>query len=373
MLKFSLWVLSCATAMADLVPDPKIPGRLLLTGEVSSGVINLKTPAPHITEAYFSADEKRTPLSIKFNKDASEVQLVIPEKLRSQKGPIALEVAENSQIFEDGRVVFSALDSRVEGKQAKLETHPGNHRIGFWANIDDSVVWDFKRSNCGMVSVELTYSLAGKSSDVEVSIGGSDPVRGTIASTGSWYCYTTVKLGRVYMEKDSATTVTVKGLKKSGGAVMNLKSVTLRPAPEGPKDVVDAGLDGIVALMATDATVYGKKLRWEPLPKKRCIGYWVHQKDYATWDFKIAKKGKYKLAIFAGCGSKDAGSSVDVIIGEQKKSFVVKDTGHFQKFEPIDLGVVSLESGQHHLEIRAREIANVAVMDIQKLVLSPVQ
>ena len=201
MLKILLASLSIAAATAELIVDPEIPGRMLLSGKVSSGVVSLKTPAPHITEAYFADDKERTPLTIKFNKDATEVQLIIPEKLRSRKDAIALEVAENSQIFPNGRVVFSALDSRVEGKQAKLETHPGNHRIGFWANINDSVVWDFRRSNCGMVSVELTYSLAGKTSEVEVTIGGSDPVRGTIYSTGSWYCYTTVNLGKVHGER----------------------------------------------------------------------------------------------------------------------------------------------------------------------------
>jgi len=373
MLKVLLLSLSSHLAFAELVPDLKTPGRLLLSEDVTSGLLAIESPAPHITQAYFVEDEKRTPLAIKFNSDASEVQLMIPENLRSRKDAIALEVAENSQIFEDGRVVFSALDSKVDGKQAKLESHSGNHRIGFWGNLNDSVVWDFDRTNCGMYSVELTYSLAGKTSDVEVAIGGSKPVRRTITSTGSWYCYTTVNLGRVYMEKDNPTTVRVKGLKKKGGAVMNLKAVTLRPAPEGPVDVVMPGDNHSITLMANDATVYGTKLRWEPQPKKRCLGYWIRAKDYATWDFTCASKGKYKLIIYQGCSESDAGSEVDVIIGSQKKSFVVKNTGHFQKFEPVELGVFDLEKGQHHLEVRAKKIQNVAVMDIQKMTLTPVK
>ena len=52
---------------------------------------------------------------------------------------------------------------------------------------------------------------------------------------------------------------------------------------------------------------------------------------------------------------------------------MVKDTGHFQKFEPVEIGVLDLTEGQHHLEVRARKIKNIAVMDIQKMTLTPVR
>ena len=63
MLKVLLMALSTTAALAELVPDPKVPGRLLLSEDVSSGVVSLKTPAPHITEAYFANDEERTSLT----------------------------------------------------------------------------------------------------------------------------------------------------------------------------------------------------------------------------------------------------------------------------------------------------------------------
>jgi hypothetical protein len=313
-------------------------------------------------------------LNISFNEDATEISLVVPESLRQRKDQIAIEYAKNTTAFDDGRVTFSALDSKVVGKQAKLESHPGNHRIGFWGNSADYVVWDYKPGNVGMYSVELTYSLASKSSEIEISLGGAK-VTGTIQSTGSWYEYTTVDLGYLYIDHRNASQLAVKCLKKNGGAVMNLKAVTLRPAPEGNFPIAKPGVDGAITLMPEQATVYGRKLMWEPQPKKLCLGYWVDVNDYATWDIEIAAAGNYRVEIFQGCAPGQGGSKVSMLVdGFDEVTFEVQETGGFQDFIARDVGTISFaEAGKFLLKLKADKIANKAVMDLQKIILQPIK
>jgi len=372
MLRLLLFLPLAVLASPDL-HDGKSPRYQNLEGDCSSGKIALKTPSPNITQAYFVNDSERSPLPVLFNPDATEVTLEIPESMRSRSGPVRLELAEKSVSFPDGQVIFSALDSRVEGPgKAKLETHPGNHRVGFWTDLDDSVVWDFQPTTWGRYWVDVTYSLAGKGSEIEVSLAG-ESVKGTLAPTGTWYRYTTTTLGRIYLADDrKPVKLSVKGIKKLGGAVMNLKAITLRPAPEGENPVVKAGEDGTITLMAREATVYGQKLRYEPQLKKLCIGYWTIPTDFVTWDLEVPKDGRFKVTVYQGCTDENAGSPVNLVLGGQDRSIRVKATGHFQKFEPVEAGVFSLTKGRHRLEVRPQGKVKVAVMDIQKIVLFPI-
>src|SRR5687768_17102478 len=45
--------------------------------------------------------------------------------------------------------------------------------------------------------------------------------------------------------------------------------------------------DGTIALLATNATVHGKNIRYEPLPHKNTIGFWTRAEDWVSWDFKV--------------------------------------------------------------------------------------
>jgi hypothetical protein len=265
--------------------------------------------------------------------------------------------------------VLSALDAKPIDQKAKLESHPGNHRIGFWSNTDDYVQWDYKPTRWGMYSVHLTYSLAGGASDLELEFGGAK-INGTIASTGTWYEYTTADLGKIYLAEDKPTTFTVRCTAKSGGAVMNLKAVTLLPAPEGETAVISPEENGNITLMAHTATVSGLKLRYEPKDIKQCIGYWTVPDDTATWQFEIKTPGTFEVELWQGCGTDQGGSDVDVLVNDQTLNFKVEDTGHFQKFVPRSLGQVKFEkAGTYTLEIHPKNKMKGAVMDVQKVIL----
>ena len=49
--------------------------------------------------------------------------------------------------------------------------------------------------------------------------------------------------------------------------------------------------DGTITLPARTAEVHGVMLRYEPLPHKNTLGFWVRADDWASWEFDVNKPG----------------------------------------------------------------------------------
>ncbi len=331
-------------------------------------VFQLPVATSNVTAAYVRAAAGRTYLITEFKPNAEGTWLVVPGDPGDQ---VFVEVSEKSQQFPTGRIVFVAGDAEVLGETARLESNPGNQRIGFWTDINDAVRWEYEATRWGRYDVELTYSLDAEGpSEIEVDLGGTQLTR-EIESTGSWYRYTTVPLGRVYLAAAGPLSVVVRGLDKAGVAVMNLKAITLRPVSEG-QDVVLPAADGSVELDARDATVHGVTLRYEPNAKKLCLGYWSNPADWASWRFEIRTPGRYRVEIHQGCGAGHGGSMAKVLVADAAFEFAVEDTGHFQNFRPREVGTVQFDAaGQYSLAVKPITRKSVAVMDIRRIRLLP--
>lgn len=130
--------------------------------------------------------------------------------------------------------------------------------------------------------------------------------------------------------------------------------------------------DGLVVLPAKTAEVHGVMLRYEPLPHKNTLGFWVEQDDWAEWEFELRQPGTFQVRALVGCGNGNGGSRVVFRVAGNDLELQVPETGGFQQFRPIDLGVVSLEqSGRHRVEVRVLEKAKQAVMDVREVRLIP--
>lgn len=345
----------------------------------ADGRLDVPTPFPNIVRCAIDGREL-SEVDFEFDADASHLTLLLPNQgptAEHSANHVRVETCERSRQFSDGRIVFSALDAEVAGRTAKLETHPGNHRVGFWTNADDSVTWGYKATRWGMYDVLLTYSTAsadGGRVAVEMSSekGGSATVEGTLASTGSWYRYRTINLGKMYLEKAGKYTLTVRCLQKVGLAVMNLKAVILAPACEGTPPVQAA--DGVVTLHGRDATIHGTVLRWEPVEKKQTIGYWIRPSDAAVWDFTLNEPGAYDVEVWQGCGPGQGGSRMLITGPREPITWVVEETGHFQNFKPRIAGRLLFDqAGTQRLTVRPAKIAAKAACDIRQIRLIPVK
>jgi arylsulfatase A-like enzyme len=129
--------------------------------------------------------------------------------------------------------------------------------------------------------------------------------------------------------------------------------------------------DGIVSMPASAADVHGIMLRYEPLPNKDTLGFWVRQEDWASFEFTLTKPGKYRLVPHVGCGT-NGGSLVHFEVAGQTLPLTVPATGGFQKFVPQDLGVVTFDKpGRYTLTIKPQKKEGVAVMDVRLVELKP--
>ncbi len=134
-----------------------------------------------------------------------------------------------------------------------------------------------------------------------------------------------------------------------------------------------AGTNALIHLEARDAKVQAKKLKYEDPPQKDTLGFWVDPTDTASWTFRAAQAGKYRVSVLQGCGKGSGGSTVALEVGATKAEFTVEETGHFQRFIPREVGVLELAAGDNTLTIRPLKKKGAAVMDLRRVTLERVE
>ncbi|WP_261360421.1 sulfatase-like hydrolase/transferase [Gemmata massiliana] len=152
--------------------------------------------------------------------------------------------------------------------------------------------------------------------------------------------------------------------RKEVGAKMPTPNPDYRPNPPDK--------DGVITMPARTAIVKGVMLRFEPLPHKNTLGFWVNKDDSAVFDFTVEKSGAFAVEVLQGCGKGSGGAEVELAVGDEKVVFTVKDTGGFQNFETRAVGTIQIEmAGRYTMTVRAKTKPGVAVMDLRQIVLRP--
>lgn len=136
--------------------------------------------------------------------------------------------------------------------------------------------------------------------------------------------------------------------------------------------VINAANDGLIFLPAKLATTSGENLRYEPQPHKNTVGYWSNVNATAEWKLTASKEGAYEIDILQGCGTGHGGSTIEIQIGKESRSFVVEETGHFQNFIWRTVGTVELPAEEAiTLKLAPKSKPGGAVMDVRAVRLSP--
>jgi hypothetical protein len=131
---------------------------------------------------------------------------------------------------------------------------------------------------------------------------------------------------------------------------------------------------GTIVLLATNATVHGKTIRYEPQPHKNTIGYWTKAEDWVSWDLKVNAPGTFEVKLTQACGKGSGGSEVNFSIGEQVIKDIVPDTGAFTNWTNRVIGTFTLaKPGEYSIEVKPVKKPGLAVMDLRAIVLKPLQ
>jgi alpha-L-fucosidase len=131
-------------------------------------------------------------------------------------------------------------------------------------------------------------------------------------------------------------------------------SATIVLKVKGPLDIEQAGLaqdyDGSVVLPASEARLHGSQIKYETGHQRDNLGFWTNPADWADWEFKVTRPGKFEVA--AEVSSLDK-ASLAVSAGDSRTSGAVPATGDYGKFKVAKLGIIEITApGKVTLAVR---------------------
>jgi hypothetical protein len=128
---------------------------------------------------------------------------------------------------KDGSIVLHPSRAVVHGGSLAFEEE--NQNLGFWANANDWCEFEFKVNQPGtfIVSIDQACAKDQGGSTVALTVANQRLVA-TVRDTGSWNRYETVEVGRLVIPKTGTHRLLVKPIKLKKGAVMDLRTVTLK-------------------------------------------------------------------------------------------------------------------------------------------------
>jgi len=185
-----------------------------------------------VTRAYLLCDGRPLNVSREGGKILIDVPHPAPDEIDTV---VVLEIEGEPQVDErikqsaDGSIFLPAYDAEIHGRKARYE-HGHNHdNIGFWTEKSDWVSWDFYVQQPGEFEVIITFACARGSGGSEYEIiVGDQKLKGVVRETGNWTKFVEESLGAVSLGAGKQT-LSVKPITKPGVAVMNLKSILLKP------------------------------------------------------------------------------------------------------------------------------------------------
>jgi len=128
---------------------------------------------------------------------------------------------------EHGVIELPSNAATLRGKQLRYESERDS--LGFWRNVDDFAVWQFKIDQVGSYQLQIQYAcqLNEAGGKFEVRLGdGSDHWIAAVESTGKWDRYERKTLATIDLELGTYR-ISVHS-KKEVGPLMKLRSLRIR-------------------------------------------------------------------------------------------------------------------------------------------------
>ena len=123
--------------------------------------------------------------------------------------------------------VLEARDAQVEGRKLQYETPPEKDTLGFWVDASDSAHWDLSVTTAGRYRVGVLQGCGSGNggSTVEISAGAS-ALTFIVEATGHFQAFVPRNVGEIDLQT-GPNQIRVRAVHKQGGAVMDLRRVSL--------------------------------------------------------------------------------------------------------------------------------------------------
>ena len=207
------------------------PGRLYL--HVFSWPKDGKLTVPGIENEVTGARLLAGRAALKVRRAEGKVVIQLPSRAPDEvDSVVALDVVGGVEVAafmvradDGGAYTCKAGDAALHGG---LKYESEKKCIGYWTEKDYWASWDLKVTRPGRFTAAVTYANPQGGSEFALSVGGQTTA-GRVRSTGSWGEFVTDALGEIELDKAGKVVLSVKGVKRVGDGVMNLRAVTLRP------------------------------------------------------------------------------------------------------------------------------------------------
>ncbi|MBN1854200.1 MAG: alpha-L-fucosidase, partial [Pirellulales bacterium] len=138
----------------------------------------------------------------------------------------------------------------------------------------------------------------------------------------------------------------------------------LKGAPKVIPRPIGANAEGVMILEAESADIHGATLRYQP--EQQSLGYWIDANDYASWQVRFAKPGRYHVDVTYGCKSGMGGGDYTIQVAGKQIMGTASDTKDWFDRRTDRIGIIEVETTQDaQVAVRIRKKVGVAVFDFQ--------
>ncbi len=186
-----------------------------------------------------TALDGNTPVA--FHQDGESLTVTMPQKLDDYATVIKLVLAGKPDVILEplvispnvnGEFILPASEATLVGDKVQLESLNGPPSVGFWVDQSNTVNWTINVPQAGDYQVRLDYACDDGSQGTLYSVkalGTDSKVSNIVNGTGGWSDFKTITLdGRLSLTAGKQT-ICVEPIIMPRGAVMNLRSITLKP------------------------------------------------------------------------------------------------------------------------------------------------
>lgn len=133
----------------------------------------------------------------------------------------------------DGAILLHARTARVHGTQLRYEPQPHKNTLGFWTHVEDHASWEFTITRPGRFSVEVLQGCgAGQGGSTAALTASGQTLTFTVVDTGGFQQFQTRTIGELVLDRPGRQSLSIRATKKAAAAVMDVRSITLKPKSE---------------------------------------------------------------------------------------------------------------------------------------------
>jgi arylsulfatase A-like enzyme len=130
----------------------------------------------------------------------------------------------------DGVISLPARTAEIHGVQLRYEPVPHKNTLGYWSRAEDYASWEFTVTRPGQFSVEVLQGCGKDQGGSEVEFDfGRGKLRMSVEDTSGFQNFKARTIGTVTFDEAGRRVLTVRPIRKTGQAIMDLRAVTLRP------------------------------------------------------------------------------------------------------------------------------------------------